>query len=533
MSAVGSGSSACSRPQRSWSVPCSSSTSHVEPALGLRVDAGPVDPVLLRLEAERVPPGLLHLVRLAVGDEPAERVPVRDELLVVEPAVEEVLPPLRPLLALVVVEQVREQPVGVALLGAGEERVADARPLGVALLRLLAPLALVRRQPPRHLRRPPLEQPAVQLVERDAVLLVVVADPVEERVVAGLEPRLEGGHRLAPAPDLGRALEAEELLDLLDRVARHRRAQRLLRHAEEVDEHLAAEEVVDLLLARAVLAHEPRERGALVRRVVVDVHAREAAAALDDVVDEPLEALLLGFPVARPDVLVARRAVLAELDPAEEVLEPARRLEPGVALEVEPDVAGARLRQEREAAVGLLGEVLDHVLARAPVVELEPRLVVEALEGGRAHARDLGVGVGLGERLERRDPGRLEPLDLEPRDAGDEREVVVLRPALLAEREEVAEPAEVDRVGVGRPPPLDRVEKPRAEPAVVGEEVVRPEGLALPRARDDVHRLRACAPGSARAARCRSRAGARAAAWRGGRAWCRRPRIRRRRRGAR
>ena len=86
-------------------------------------------------------------------------------------------------------------------------------------------------------------------------------------------------------------------------------------------------------------------------------------------------------------------------------------------------------------------------------------------------------------------PGRLEPLDLEPRDAGDEREVVVLRPALLAEREEVAEPAEVDRVGVGRPPPLDRVEKPRAEPAVVGEEVVRPEGLALPRARDDVHGL--------------------------------------------
>ena len=89
-------------------------------------------------------------------------------------------------------------------------------------------------------------------------------------------------------------------------------------------------------------------------------------------------------------------------------------------------------------------------------------------------------GSRLGERLERRDPGRREPLDLEPRDAGDEREMVVLRPALLAEREEVAEPAEVDRVGVGRPPLLDRVEKPRAEPAVVGEEVVRPEGLALP-----------------------------------------------------
>ena len=116
----------------------------VELALGLGIDAAAVDLVLLRLEAERVPPGLLLLVRLAVGHEPAERVPVREQLLVVELAVEEVLPPLRPLLALVVVEQVREEPVGVALLGAGEQRVADARPLGVALLGLLAPLALPR-----------------------------------------------------------------------------------------------------------------------------------------------------------------------------------------------------------------------------------------------------------------------------------------------------------------------------------------------------------------------------------------------------
>ncbi len=178
---------------------------HVEPALGLRVDAAPVDPVLLGLEAERVPPGLLLPVRLAVGDEPAERVLVRDELLVVELLVEEVLPPLRLLLALVVVEEVREEPVGVALLGAGEERVADARPLGVPLLGLLAPLALLGRQPPGDVVGAAREQPAVQLVERDAVLLVVVPDPVEERVVAGLEPRLEVVHRLAPAPDLGRA----------------------------------------------------------------------------------------------------------------------------------------------------------------------------------------------------------------------------------------------------------------------------------------------------------------------------------------
>ena len=59
----------------------------------------------------------------------------------------------------------------------------------------------------------------------------------------------------------------------------------------------------------------------------------------------------------------------------------------------------------------------------------------------------------------------------------------------LQRREEVAEPAEVDRVRVGRPPPLDRVEERCAEPAVVGHEVVGPEGLPLARAGDDVHAL--------------------------------------------
>ena len=309
---------------------------------------------------------------------------------------EVVLPPLRPLLALVVVEEVREEPVGVALLGAGKKRVADARPLGVTLLGLLAPLAQLRRQSPGHLGGPPLEQPAMQLVEGDAVLLVVVADPFEKRVVLGVEPGLEGGHRLAAATDVGSALEAEELLDLLDRVAGHRSAQRLLRDAEEVDEHFAAEQIVDLLLARPVLAHEPRKHSALVGRVVVDVQVGEAAAALDDVVDEALEACALLIVVARPDVLVPRHAAVVELDPAEEVLEPARRLEPRVALEIEPDVAGARLRHERKAVVGVLGEVLDPVLAGAPVVQLETRLVVEPAEGRGAHARHLGSRIGLG-----------------------------------------------------------------------------------------------------------------------------------------
>ena len=295
--------------------------------------------------------------------------------------------------------------------------------------------------------------------------------------------------RLAPAPDLGVPLEAVELLDVLDRVARDRGAQGLARDAVEVDEHLAAQEVVDLLLARRVLAHEARERGALVGRVVVDVHAREAPAPLDDVVDELLEGALLGLAVVGPEGVVARLAVLVERDPAGEVLEAARRLEPGVAFEVEPDVARGRLRHEREAAVFLQREVVDLVLAGAALVELERGLVAEPLEGRRPHARDAGLLGGLGEELERRDARLLEPLDLEARDARDEDEVVVLLPLRLAEVEEVAEAAVLDRVRVGVAAVLDRVEEAPLEAPVVGGVVAGSEGLALAEAVDDVHEL--------------------------------------------
>src|SRR4029453_3815989 len=181
------------------------------------------------------------------------------------------------------------------------------------------------------------------------------------------------------------AHEAVELLHPLDRVAGHRGAECLLRQAEEVDEHLAAQEVVHLLLARAVLAREARERGALVLRVVVDVHAGEAPATLDEVVDGLLEGALLLVAVAGPEGAVELLAVLRELDPAEEELEPAARLVPGVALEVEPDVAFGGLRHEVEAAFLLLREEIDLVLLGLAEVLLEGGLVAETLEGGRAH----------------------------------------------------------------------------------------------------------------------------------------------------
>ena len=185
-------------------------------------------------------------------------------------------------------------------------------------------------------------------------------------------------------------------------------------------------------------------------------------------------------------MLVARHAVLAELDPADQVLEPARRLEPGVALEVEPDVPGLGSGSSAKPRSGSSGR---WTISCSPVRRRWSWRRAWRLRPSKVAARmllDLGGRVGLGEGFDR-DPGGRKPLDLDPRHAGDAREVVILGPPRLAEREEVAEPAEVDRVRVGRPPPLDRVEKPLPEPAVVGHEVVGPEGLTLVRAGDDVH----------------------------------------------
>ena len=55
----------------------------------------------------------------------------------------------------------------------------------------------------------------MELVERAAILLVVGADPVEQRVLANLEPFLESDDRFAPTGDFGRAFEAVQLLDVL------------------------------------------------------------------------------------------------------------------------------------------------------------------------------------------------------------------------------------------------------------------------------------------------------------------------------
>ena len=109
---------------------------------------------------------------------------------------------------------------------------------------------------------------------RDAVLAVVGVDLVEDRLVALDHPAFELDDRGAAVLDLGRALEVEQVLHLLEPVAGPRDAQAAPDDLEEVDEDLAAEQVVELGLARAVAAHHASQGGDLVLGVVVDVHVR-------------------------------------------------------------------------------------------------------------------------------------------------------------------------------------------------------------------------------------------------------------------
>src|SRR5439155_8140824 len=88
------------------------------------------------------------------------------------------------------------------------------------------------------------EQPVAELERRDAVLLVVLGDLVEDALLARLDPLLVGDDRLAALGHSRVALLHVEGLDLLDSVARLRDPDALLDDLVEVDQHTLAQEVV-------------------------------------------------------------------------------------------------------------------------------------------------------------------------------------------------------------------------------------------------------------------------------------------------
>ena len=116
-----------------------------------------------------------------------------------------------------------------------------------------------------------IEQPAIERARGGAVVLVVAGDAVEVLLVAVLLPGLPAAQRADRAAQLGVALEADDRLERLEAVALDAGPDRLPADAVEVDEHLAAQQLVELVLAYRVARDEPLERRRLVGVEVEDV----------------------------------------------------------------------------------------------------------------------------------------------------------------------------------------------------------------------------------------------------------------------
>ena len=201
---------------------------------------------------------------------------------------------------------------------------------------------------------------------------------------------------------------------------------------------------------------------------MVDVQVGMLGEARVDEVDELLEGVPLGVVVVR----VQRREVAVHVEDPPEVLERAVRVPERVALEVEEEVAGRGLGEEREAGVGLLREQLVDVLPGLARVQLQLGLLAQLRPALGVDPGRHRLGGRAPERGERRDPGGSELLDLRAVDAGDAGEVVDLVPPRVAEGLEVADAAVVDRVGLGRRRVGDELLEPRADAPVVGGEIV-------------------------------------------------------------
>ena len=292
--------------------------------------------LLLRGIGEREHGRLLLRPRGAGVRQAADRLPVLEQLLGRHVRLVEHRPVDGLALAVVVIEQLgRERGRGIARC---EHLLAQRGSLGLLGLLRLRLLRLRQRERPELRERlpTPLEQPVREHARADAVLAVVRLDLRQDRRVALDHPALELDDRGAAVLDRRGAVEVEQVLDLLQPVPLPRDHQPAPDDAVEVDEHLAAQEVVELGLARAVAAHHPPQRRDLVLRVVVDVHVRVLGEPRVDEVDEPLEGRLLLLAARRPQRL-ERVVAVAE---APEVLEAALGVPERVALEVEEEVAG-------------------------------------------------------------------------------------------------------------------------------------------------------------------------------------------------
>ena len=280
-------------------------------------------------------------------------------------------------------------------------------------------------------------------------------------------------------------MEAVEGLEALDRVALDAGADSLPHDAIQVDEDAPLEEPVDLVLAGRVTLGEARERGLLVRRVVVRVEGRARVEPRDQEIHQLLEGRRLGgerdeaVGVAAPEGVELRDGRVGpawvildrgRVEHAEKVVDAIVERE-RIALEVEEEVASRRLGQDEEAAIRyerscaglrilrgpLWLDELPEGLAAVLTLDLDPGLLADARERGVAAAVELrpqrelerGKASARPDWARRRFHGALlEPAPLATADAGHEAQVIVGATQISADRPPAADVAVFDRIRV-------------------------------------------------------------------------------------
>ena len=307
---------------------------------------------------------------------------------------------------------------GLVLRHVGEERrpvlfqrcldCANALGLVLLLLRILVTPHLE----PRQALRPKLQQPVAQQLRGSAIVLVVVADAVELGGVLRQSPALvvhDGG---AGIEDLAFARRHVEHLEVLDGQARLGGANAFAHDLVQVHELLAAQQVVELRLARAVQRHQALERGGLVVGVVVDVQARKPPRALDHEVDERFERTALLCAVVRPEGLELRLAARRRSEhrrgtrarpPRADRLPCRRRRRPH-------PVCGRRWKPRRPSPSS--GRISCRGFPVGAALDLERRLRDELRERLAGHARNDRGGRYRGQCRNRVDASGVQPLDL-------------------------------------------------------------------------------------------------------------------------
>ena len=293
------------------------------------------------------------------------------------------------------------------------------------------------------------------------------------------------------------AREPVEDLHLLDRIALHGGTQRLPDGAQQVDQDAASKQVVDLLLARAVPAHQPLQGGRLVWRVVVDVQVRVGTESLSQEVHQRLERAPFAIEaeltrlVARPEGM--ERAI--GLEDAEQVVEAVVEGE-WITLEVEEQVARRRFGQRGEAAFGIdrPGRPPDGKARIGDRRVRRPSSWIRACSRTRFRAPSPtpssrgAIGSGRSPRASRvGDVATRECLALPAADAGDQAQVVVVAAALDALGRPAADVAVLDRLRIGRGRRIrgrrlvgHGREEPVARTPVVRHVVVDPEPFHSP-----------------------------------------------------